>query len=79
MNHPTEDQPLTQALVAQKVTISRLLGPEALTLRLTEFGFTPGESIRVIGKALFGSPLYVEVRGAVMALRREEAQCLQVR
>ncbi len=69
---------LTQVLDAQKTTILKLEGPEGLILRLSEFGFTEGETVRVIGRALFGGPLYVEVRGAVLALRREEGACLKV-
>lgn len=69
---------LTQVLDAQKATIQTVEGPPELVVRLCEFGFTAGETVRVLGRALFGGPMYVEVRGAVMALRAEEAMCLKV-
>lgn len=53
-------------------------GPEHLVVRLLELGFTKGVQTRVIGRALFGSPVFVEVRGAVLALRENEAECIQI-
>lgn len=79
MNPNAHRRNLTQVLDAQKVIIDHIDGPTSLTVRLVEFGFTEGEPVRVLGRALFGSPLYVEIRGAVMALRDEEAKCLQVK
>ena len=53
-------------------------GTAELVVRLMELGFTPGQEIRLTGRALFGSPVYVEVRGAVLALRKNEAECIRV-
>lgn len=53
-------------------------GPEHLVVRLLELGFTKGVQTRVVGRALFGSPVFVEVRGAVLALRENEAECIQI-
>ncbi len=78
MKIPDVPRNLTHVLDAQKAIISKLEGPSGLVVRLCEFGFTEGESVRVLGRALFGGPIYVEVRGAIMALRKEEAACLKV-
>lgn len=46
--------------------------------RLRELGFVEGEKIKIHTRAPFKDPLIVEVRGAVVALRLKEAQCIQV-
>lgn len=56
-----------------------LAGSGELVLRLSELGFTKGEVIRIVGQSLFKSPIYVEVRGALIALRRSEAKCILIR
>ncbi|MEQ1877326.1 MAG: FeoA family protein [Bdellovibrionia bacterium] len=58
--------------------IRELVGDDAFTSRLRELGFVRGETISVRGIAPFGGPLMIEVRGAVVALRRKEAECIQV-
>lgn len=55
-----------------------LVGEKDISDRLRELGFTTGESIRLVGVAPFGEPLMVEVRGAVVALRKAEAACIQI-
>lgn len=51
--------------------------PDSLR-ELEELGFLPGEPVTVIARASWGGPLAVRVRGAVFALRREEAARLAV-
>lgn len=70
---------LTEIKKNQSVVITELKGSAELTLRLSELGFTSGESVTVVGKSLFQSPLYIEIRGAVMALRKNEAECIWVK
>ena len=55
-----------------------LEGDPVLLARLRELGFIRGEMIRVAGRAPFGDPILVEIRGATVALRKLEAQCVQV-
>ena len=71
--------PLTKASIGVSVEISGFQGHEDLVVRLNEIGFTPGEGVRVVGRSLFKSPLFVEVRGAVVALREGEASCILIR
>ncbi len=42
-------------------------------LRLLEMGLTEGVHIKVIRVAAFGGPLFVQLRGYELSLRREEA------
>ena len=58
--------------------IRDLVGDESYISRLRELGFVRGEKIALRGMAPFGGPLMIEVRGAVVALRRKEAECIQV-
>ena len=56
--------------------ITGLSGDTVLLGRLRELGFISGEVVRVNGQAPFGGPLLVEIRGAVIALRKAEAECV---
>jgi len=58
--------------------IKDLMGDQEIANRLRELGFTTGENIRLIGAAPLGEPLMVEVRGAIVALRKIEASCIQI-
>ncbi len=50
----------------------------SMTSRLREIGFTKGEELKIVGIAPFGEPFLIELRGAIVALRKKEAQCIQV-
>jgi ferrous iron transport protein A len=41
-------------------------------------GFLPGERVRVLARALFGDPIAVRLGSGTFALRRFEADCIQV-
>lgn len=58
--------------------VARLSGDLRLTARLRELGFIVGEPIQVLGRAPFGEPILVEVRGATVALRKREAACVEI-
>lgn len=46
--------------------------------RLLEMGFVPGESVRILQKLYGGDPVIVEVQNISIALRLEEAACVEV-
>jgi len=50
-----------------------VVGDDAVSIRLLEMGLTPGEQVRVIGRAPLGDPLEVEIRGYRLSLRHSEA------
>ncbi len=58
--------------------IRELAGEPMVVLRLLEIGFIRGEEILVRGRAPFGEPILVEIRGATVALRKSEARCILV-
>jgi ferrous iron transport protein A len=50
-----------------------------MTLRLLEMGLLEGSVVEVLHEAPFvGDPIAVRVRGALIALRREEANLIEV-
>lgn len=58
--------------------VSEVEGDDVLKTRLMEMGFTPGECIRVVAASPFHNPIAVNLRGAVFALRAQEASCLKI-
>ena len=46
--------------------------------RVLEFGFTPGQEIELINKSIFNDPLAFAVRGTLIAIRKEEADCIKI-
>lgn len=58
--------------------IANLSGDAVLVARLRELGFIAGAEVKVLGRAPFGDPILVEVRGATVALRKAEARCVHL-
>ncbi len=58
--------------------IQDLQGDPVVVSRLREIGFVRGESVVVRGRAPFGDPILVEIRGAIIALRKGEAACVRL-
>lgn len=56
--------------------IIRSLEESQISPKLLEMGFLPGKEIRLMRTAPGGSPLYLDVQGHYIALRREEAQAI---
>jgi ferrous iron transport protein A len=50
-----------------------------LPLKLIEMGCLPGNTIQLIQKAPFNDPLYLNIDGAHLAIRKETAQHIFVR
>jgi ferrous iron transport protein A len=66
-----------------KGIISKIQGdathPEGFIQRLLEMGLFEGSSVEVIHEAPFGGdPFAIKVRGTVLALRRHEANAVEV-
>lgn len=66
---------LPYGVAAYVVSIS---GAGAIARRLMEMGVVPGAPICVIKAAPLGDPIEVRVRGYHLALRRAEAQTIEV-
>ena len=60
--------------------IVRVGGPEEVLRRFLEMGFVEGNEVTVLHEAPFGGdPIAVKVRGALIALRRQEANFIEVK
>jgi ferrous iron transport protein A len=59
--------------VAGQARVADVVGDDRLAIRLLEMGITPGTVVRVLGRAPFGDPLEIEVRGYRLSIRRAEA------
>lgn len=53
-------------------------GEGRTTRRLLEMGVIPGVSVRMIKSAPFGDPIEVRVRGYSLAMRKNEADAIDV-
>lgn len=69
---------LASLAVGAKAKVVAVLGKDAVSKRLMEMGVVPGVAVRVVKTAPFGCPLEIRVRGYNLALRRSEAQSIEV-
>ena len=53
-------------------------GETLITRRLMEMGVIPGVAVRMVKSAPFGDPLEINVRGYSLALRRSEAESVEL-
>jgi Fe2+ transport system protein FeoA len=60
-----------------KFLVQQIQGPQDLTERLLELGFSEGESFEVIRQFPFQGPWVLMTRFGMVALRDEEFQCLK--
>jgi ferrous iron transport protein A len=59
-------------------TVLSVRGESLVTRRLMEMGVIPGVAIRMVKSAPFGDPLEINVRGYSLALRRSEAESVEL-
>ncbi|MDA0253679.1 MAG: FeoA domain-containing protein [Planctomycetota bacterium] len=59
--------------VAAEARVADVIGDDAVAIRLLEMGLTPGVVVRVMGRAPFGDPLELQIRGYRLSIRRAEA------
>jgi ferrous iron transport protein A len=64
---------LDEAAVGETRRVADVAGIDSVAIRLLEMGLTPGVTVRVVGRAPFGDPLELEVRGYRLSIRRAEA------
>jgi ferrous iron transport protein A len=69
---------LTNLPIGTTATVIAVNGNNAITRRLMEMGIVPGVSVRVVKSAPFGDPLEIRVRGYNLAMRKSEADSIEV-
>ena len=65
---------LDQLNIGDKMMIKNLSNDSAVRRRLLDMGLTPGTGLQVTGKAPFGDPIEILVRGYKLSLRKSEAE-----
>jgi ferrous iron transport protein A len=69
---------LTNLPIGSAARVVSINGAGPLTNRLMEMGVVPGVSLKMIKVAPFGDPIQVRVRGYSLAMRRSEADAIEV-
>jgi Fe2+ transport system protein FeoA len=64
--------------IGETAVVKEVRGESLITKRLMEMGIIPGVSIEVIKTAPFGSPIQVRLRGYNLAIRRNEAEFVEI-
>tara|TARA_B100001250_G_C19579782_1_gene691483 strand:+ start:134 stop:358 length:225 start_codon:yes stop_codon:yes gene_type:complete len=49
-----------------------------IPIRLLEMGCLPGNDIRLIQQAPFKGPIYIEINGSYVAIRKETAKLIEI-
>lgn len=65
---------LSDLTLHQEALIQEMSSSEHDLSELQELGFVPGTFLKLVGRLPFGGPLAFELRGTVIALRREDAE-----
>lgn len=70
---------LAELKIGDEAKILSVQGNSPITRRLMEMGLVPGVSVRVVKTAPFGDPIEIRVRNYNLALRRVEAQSIEIK
>ena len=69
---------LTNLPIGESAKVTAIKENNQITKRLMEMGIVPGVSVRMIKSAPFGDPLEIHVRGYHLAMRKSEADHIEV-
>ena len=69
---------LTELPKGKEARVTAVRGSGAVTRRLLEMGVIPGVGVKVVKAAPFGDPIEIRVRGYSLAMRRNEADSIEV-
>lgn len=64
--------------IGEKCLISQFNDPR-IEAKLMAMGIFPGRPLELIRRSTLGHTLYIRVDGLLMALRKEEASCIQLK
>lgn len=76
--HNSDKKTLAELASGEKGKVSTVSDEGAISRRLMEMGIVPGEIIRVVKTAPFGDPMEIRVRGYHLAVRKNEAQMIEI-
>lgn len=64
--------------IGSEARVTKINGNNAVTKRLMEMGVVPGVSVKIVKSAPFGDPIQILVRGYNLAMRKSEADVIEV-
>ncbi len=73
-----ESMTLTNLPIGRDARVTAVNGTGSVTRRLLEMGVIPGVAVQVVKMAPFGDPIEIRVRGYSLAMRRTEADAIEV-
>ena len=74
----TRSMTLPELPIGSEGRVTAVNGSGRITKRLMEMGVVPGVGVKIIKSAPFGDPIEVRVRGYSLAMRRSEAEAIEV-
>ncbi|MGD9627821.1 MAG: ferrous iron transport protein A [Pyrinomonadaceae bacterium] len=69
---------LSELTAGRPASVVAVHGNGTVAKRLMEMGLVPGVSVRVVKSAPFGDPIEIRVRGYSLAVRKNEAEAIEV-
>ena len=70
---------LGDAKVGSTVVVTRIEGDVAYKRRIMDMGITKGSELYIRKVAPLGDPVEITVRGYELTVRKDDAQCVQVK
>jgi ferrous iron transport protein A len=69
---------LANLTIGETATVKIIRDGSPATRRLMEMGVVPGVVVRVVKTAPFGDPIEIRVRGYSLAMRKSEAEMIEI-
>ena len=70
---------LGDAKVGSTVVVTKIEGDSAYKRRIMDMGITKGSELYIRKVAPLGDPVEITVRGSELSVRKDDAQCVQVK
>ncbi len=70
---------LGDAAVGSTVVVTKIEGDSAYKRRIMDMGITKGSELYIRKVAPLGDPVEITVRGYELSVRKNDAQCVQVK
>ena len=70
---------LGDAAVGSTVVVTKITGDGAYKRRIMDMGITKGSELYIRKVAPLGDPVEITVRGYELSVRKDDAQCVQVK
>ena len=72
-------QTLKEVAVGKTVSVVKLHGEGVVKRRIMDMGITKGSELYIRKVAPLGDPVEITVRGYELTVRKDDAQCVQVK